>query len=1208
MNPHFKFETLLQAAFGVALVVFVALAASAWFAAKQERQAMFWVNHTHEVLARLAQVEADTLLVELSSQNFRLSGDPAHIAVRDAAITARELALHHLNALTRDNPRQQTHWTQLRATTDERLAIWRRVTLLYRNEGTAAANAYVASAPLAETRERLFGTLRAMAEEEHRLLRQREADQTKVLERRTALTSIVLLLLAALLAATYAMIRRQARADEAARLALEAMNVRLGTVLNNMVDGLVTIDGRGIIESFNPAAERIFGYRAAEVIGQNVNVLMPEPYHSEHDGYLERYRTGGEARVIGIGREVTGRRKDGSTFPMDLAVSEMLLNGERRYTGLVRDISARKEAERTIREQNERLEQRVRERTAQLRESEAKLQAAFENVNIGLVICDAQGGDISMNAAALKYHGFTSTNDMLRRVDEYADEWELHYPDGRIMPYEEWPLMRAIRGEYVHDYEAHVHNIKTGYTWIGSYTSAPVRNSAGQIALIVMTLIDITERKRAEQQQGAEKSALEVMSLGRPLPEILDTIARNIEALSPGALCSILLLDEDGLHLRHGAAPSLPQEYNRAIEGHPIGPSVGSCGTAAYRNEQVIVADIATDPLWADYAALAVPLGLRACWSTPVRSGAGKVLATFAVYYREPRSPGQADLNLIERWARLTGIAIERKRDEDEIRKLNENLERRVAERTRQLEEASRAKSDFLANMSHELRTPLNSIIGFSEMLKDGVLGELDEKQRGFVADIYGAGTHLLSLINDILDLSKVEAGMLQLEAEPVDLPALLKASTLVVREKAIAHRIRLDTRLDPALGTVLADERKLKQIVYNLLANAVKFTPEGGTVLLAARRCLRTEVGFDDAAMPSRLVALPMGGAAEFLEITVEDSGVGIAEADLAKLFESFTQVDSSIARRHAGTGLGLSLVRRLAELHGGTVGVSSRVGGGSVFRVWLPYREFAGAAALAEPQATPATRPALPLALVIEDDDRMADLIAAQLHSEGFSVIRAATAEEGLVRAAKRRPDLITLDIFLPNMDGWECMRRLKAEPRLADTPVVIITVSGDMGRGLALGARRVLQKPFAPEELAAAVTGLVARRDGTAPCVLVVDDNVKAVERVATTLQAEGYRVLRAYSGDEAIAAARRELPDLLILDLMMPEVSGFEVASALRDSEQTARIPILVLTTRELSAEERARLNSQVSEILAKADFNRSALLAELRRALPGGGKD
>jgi CheY-like chemotaxis protein len=402
----------------------------------------------------------------------------------------------------------------------------------------------------------------------------------------------------------------------------------------------------------------------------------------------------------------------------------------------------------------------------------------------------------------------------------------------------------------------------------------------------------------------------------------------------------------------------------------------------------------------------------------------------------------------------------------------------------------------------------------------------------------------------------------------------------------------------------MLADDRKLKQIVYNLLSNAVKFTPEGGAVTVRARRCARAEVALDEA-MPGQFIPLPPGEDNEFLAITVEDTGVGITGEHLPKLFEPFTQVDSSIARRQGGTGLGLSLVRRLAEMHGGTVGVGSRPGVGSRFCVWLPYR----AAAATAPEGRTArdapalSAPAVPLALVIEDDDRMADMIAVQLHAEGFEVMRAATAEEGLVRAAKHKPQLITLDIFLPAMDGWEFMRRLKAEPKLADTPVVIITISGDLDRGLALGARRVLHKPFAREELVAALAGLVGeRRNGTPARVLVVDDNVQAVELVATVLEAEGYSVLRAYGGAEAIEVARSARPDLVILDLIMPQVSGFEVAHALRESEDTACIPILVLTAKDLTAEDHARLNGAVSAILAKASFSRGELLAELRRAM------
>ena len=302
---------------------------------------------------------------------------------------------------------------------------------------------------------------------------------------------------------------------------------------------------------------------------------------------------------------------------------------------------------------------------------------------------------------------------------------------------------------------------------------------------------------------------------------------------------------------------------------------------------------------------------------------------------------------------------------------------------------------------------------------------------------------------------------------------------------------------------------------------------------------------------------------------------------------------------------------MRRLAELHGGTVGVASRAEAGSRFCVWLPYREAVPAAQEGGtvPEVAAPSAPAVPLALVIEDDDRIADLIAAQLRAEGFEVMRAATGEEGLVRAAKRKPHLITLDIFLPAMDGWEFMRRLKANPKLADVPVVIITLSEDLDRGLALGARRVLQKPFVRAELMAALAGLVdARSGGERARVLVVDDNVKAVEIMATALEAEGYLVMRAYGGAEAIEVARSAQPELVILDLMMPEVSGFEVARALRESEHTARIPILVLTAKDLTAEDHAHLNGEVSAILAKASFSTNGLLAELRRALPKRAED
>ena len=825
---------------------------------------------------------------------------------------------------------------------------------------------------------------------------------------------------------------------DAAIAASRDSSSRIQSILDTVADGIITIDERGIVQTLNLAAERMFGYAAAEVIGCNVKILMPEPYHSEHDGYLEHYRATGEARAIGIVREVVGRRKDGGTFPMEIEVSEMWLGGERHYTGVVRDNTARKQAE------------------AALAKAGALQKAIFDSANFSSIATDAKGVIQIFNVGAERMLGYTAAEVM-----------------NKIPP------------------------------------------------------ADISD----PQEVIARAEALSA-ELGRLITPGFEALvfkaSRGIEDIY-----ELTYIRKDGSRFPAVVSVTALRDAQEAIIGYLL---IGTDNTARKQ------------------------------------------------------------------------IEAERTRLDQVLLNKNEELEnaRLVAE------EANLAKSDFLANMSHELRTPLNAIIGFSEMLKDGVLGELEAKQKEFIGDIFNAGTHLLSLINDILDLSKVEAGKMKLEADAVDVPALLQTSTMIVREKALAHRIRLDTRLDPALGSILADERKLKQIVYNLLSNAIKFTPEEGTVTLSAHRCARAEVGFDEA-MPARLLALPPGEHGEFLAISVEDSGAGIAEEDLQKLYEPFTQVDSSSSRSHAGTGLGLALVRRLAELHGGTAGVASRPGAGSRFCVWLPYR--ASAAAQEERMATDASAPATrgaaasmraapPLALVIEDDDQAADLIAAQLRSEGFQVMRAATAEEGLVRAAKRRPQLITLDIFLPNMDGWEFMRHLKADPKLADTPVVIITVSEDLARGLALGARRVLQKPFVREELVAALAGLVdARPDGEPARLLVVDDNVTAVELVATALEAEGYHAMRAYGGAEAIRVARSALPELVILDLMMPEVSGFEVARALRDFEQTARIPILVLTAMDLTAEDHARLNGDVIAVLAKASFSRSALLAEVRRALP-----
>jgi PAS domain S-box-containing protein len=515
-------------------------------------------------------------------------------------------------------------------------------------------------------------------------------------------------------------------------------------------------------------------------------------------------------------------------------------------------------------------------------------------------------------------------------------------------------------------------------------------------------------------------------------------------------------------------------------------------------------------------------------------------------------------------------------RDVTELKRFEQTLQQKNVE----LENASRMKSEFLANMSHELRTPLNAIIGFSEVLRDGLLGDMTEQQRGFIGDIFSSGTHLLSLINDILDLSKVEAGKMQLDLELVQVSSLLSNSMTIVREKAAARSIRLSMEVDPELSTILADARKVKQIVYNLLSNAVKFSAEDGEVTLRATRVLR---------------------GTEFLEISVTDKGIGISPQGLERLFTPFVQVDSGLARKFEGTGLGLAMVRLLAELHGGTVAVESEVGKGSRFTVWLPLRSTP----LAVPQDKPSTAFSLAsgarVALVVEDDLKSAELIRVQLESEGFTVLRSASAEAALLMALEQPLSMITLDIMLPDMDGWEFLKRLKQLPGLALVPVVAISIVADLNQALELGAVAVIPKPLSRTRLRECLLELGLISNQEKPRVLVVDDDPKAVDLMALRMVGLARTVLRAYGGREGINVATQELPDLIVLDLMMP-VSGFEVLEALSQNAQTATIPVLVVTAKRITDEDRARFSSYPTTLLEKTEVDRDRLAVELQRAL------
>jgi CheY-like chemotaxis protein len=494
-------------------------------------------------------------------------------------------------------------------------------------------------------------------------------------------------------------------------------------------------------------------------------------------------------------------------------------------------------------------------------------------------------------------------------------------------------------------------------------------------------------------------------------------------------------------------------------------------------------------------------------------------------------------------------------------------------------------------------------------VLRDGLLGTMTDKQRGFIGDIFSSGNHLLSLINDILDLSKVESGTMMLDLESVAVSSLFVNSLAIIREKAAARHIRLDMDAPQELGSFQADARKVKQIAYNLLSNAVKFTVEGGQVTLHASRVPRVDVGQLAGPWPRRTFPLADNEFAEFLKISVTDTGIGISPEGLQHLFKPFSQIDSGLARKYEGTGLGLAMVKVLSDLHGGAVAVESEAGKGSCFTVWLPFRPpEEGVQTSVKAPAAPfiEARSGAPTALVVERDFKSADLIRVQLEAEGFKVLHAASAEAALVLAVQQPLSLITLDIMLPNMDGWEFLDRVKQVPALTRVPVVIISIIADRNRGFALGAAGVMQKPISRQELCESLVqlGLVPRAKGEGLRVLVVDDDPGAVELIAVRMLDLASTVIRSYGGLHAIETARRELPDLIVLDLMMPEVSGFDVVEALTKHPETARIPILVVTARENTAEDVARLNGLVTTILEKGKFDRARFTSEVRRAMAG----
>lgn len=492
---------------------------------------------------------------------------------------------------------------------------------------------------------------------------------------------------------------------------------------------------------------------------------------------------------------------------------------------------------------------------------------------------------------------------------------------------------------------------------------------------------------------------------------------------------------------------------------------------------------------------------------------------------------------------------------------------------------ANNAKSDFLASMSHELRTPLNAIIGYSELLLDEAE---EEGQEGYVPDlkkIQAAGKHLLALINDVLDLSKIEAGKIDLYFETFDVRRMIDEIASTITPLAEKNRNRLVAHCADDIGDMHSDLTKIRQSLFNLLSNACKFT-QAGTVTLEAARVA--------------------GDGGDEIRFTVSDEGIGMTPEQVDKVFEAFTQAESSTTRNYGGTGLGLAITKNFCQLLDGDITVMSEPGKGSSFVIRLP----AVAAAPAEaPEAMPmaaAQSGAARSVLVIDDDPVVRDLLQRHLARNGYRVETVAGGKEGLARARELRPDAITLDVLMPEMDGWAVLGALKDDPGLADIPVIMVSIVDQRSIGFSLGAADYLNKPVDRKQLLA-----VLRRHcrPAAHRVLLVEDDAATREAIRRVLEKSDWTVTEAENGRVGLGRLAESVPDAILLDLMMPEMDGFEFISRLRQREAWQKIPVVVITAKTLTAEDRARLNGRVERLIQKADHKLESLLATLDEMLP-----
>ncbi|MEW6494346.1 MAG: response regulator [Cyanobacteriota bacterium] len=801
-----------------------------------------------------------------------------------------------------------------------------------------------------------------------------------------------------------------------------------------------------------------------------------------------------------------------------------------------------------------------------LRQAEEKYRTIFENAVDGIFQTTPDGHYISANPALARIYGYESSEELMVSLTNIGKQ--LYVDSNRRAEF------RSLIQKYdkVSDFESQVYRKDGSKIWISENARA-VRDVTGDLLYYEGAVQDITRRKQAETA-------------------LLDSQQRL------------------SFHLEHTSLAVIEWnpnfevvEWNPAAEtifGYSKNESMGRHAAGLIISES---AREQVNKVWHDL--LAQQGGTRSTNENMTKDGRTISCDWYNTVLLDENG------NVIGVTSLVNDIT-ERERAKAELEQAKESAET-----------ANRAKSQFLANMSHELRTPLNAIIGYSEMLQEEAE---DLGQDDFIPDlqkIYGAGKHLLGLINDILDLSKIEAGRMELYLESFDVTSMVQDVVTTIQPLVEKNVNTLHVECDRNLGLMYADLTKVRQSLFNLLSNACKFTQQGTITLRVSRGAGELgswgagELGSKRAreqgswGVEEKNLLHPLVNSASHHPIpsslntqncivfTVTDTGIGMTPEQMSKLFEAFSQADASTTRQYGGTGLGLAITKKLCQMMGGDIAVESELGKGSTFAIQIPVRVI-------DPKVQPAPSLALQsnslpvgakTVLVIDDDPTVHDLMQRFLAREGFRVESAVSGEEGLRLARELQPDAITLDVMMPSLDGWAVLSQLKADTELADIPVIMLTMVDSRNIGYALGASDYLTKPIDRTRLSAILKKYKCDRS---PCsILLVEDDAPIREMMRRTLKKEGWTVTEAENGCIALERMKDNRPELILLDLMMPQMDGFTFIHELQKNESWRSIPVVVLTAKDITAEDRLQLNGYVENILQKGAYSQEELLYLVR---------